>query len=57
MKENFKKHFTNKEEKEIARALARSEEDFKDGKWFDHDEFKRRLEEKIATRQKNKLCS
>ena len=49
--EDFEKYLTKEEEEEIARGLARGEEDFKNGRIFDHEEFKR-----IIGRLKEQYC-
>ena len=49
--EDFEKYLTKEEEEEIARGLSRGEEDFKNGRIFDHEEFKR-----IIGRLKEQYC-
>ena len=58
MKNNFEKNLTEEEKNEIAKCLARGEEDLKNGKWFDNSEFKkriRRLKLELAEREKQNL--
>ena len=43
MIDDIEKYLTEEDKREIAKGLARGEEDIKAGRVFDHEEFKRRI--------------
>ena len=58
--ENFEEYLAKEEEEEIARGLARGEEDIREGKVSDWKELKeelRRYIKELETGKKPKLCS
>ena len=58
MREDFEKYLTKEEEEEIARGLARGEEDFRTGRIVDFEDLQRelrRFQKRLIARNKTQL--